>query len=401
MKTIIDDWLFKRHFWQKTDISELNELYLALTLRVLGLGLIGIFIPVYLYGQGYSLQSMAWLYAASYVFRLFIDPLIAKFISRYGPGHILKASFGFEVIFVLSVLAAGAQLIPLWVLVFTLTVSIATFMVPFHFDFSRTENSKKAGSQISVLTVLEKTAGALGPLLGGLIAAKFGFEVSALISILVTLVAMVFLFSSNTAVKQAKIPYRFSYKDVFKIKDDWAVLGGRSFTIVLRSLLWPMFIVLAIFSGEEYLGLGLVTAVGLASTMLTAHFVGVMVDRLKGRLLLRVSTVLVSISDIAKPLITTAFGAVVLNVASESFESAQRLPFMKGYYEKADTFEEGRLNYVISSLSFLHLINIFVYSGLAVTTYFLDDIDALSIAMYLSGLGSLLALKEKYKMLDR
>ena len=51
-----------RHFWRDVGFDELSELYACMLLRSLATGLIGLFVPVYLYKNGYSLQSIFVFY---------------------------------------------------------------------------------------------------------------------------------------------------------------------------------------------------------------------------------------------------------------------------------------------------------------------------------------------------
>jgi len=90
-----------------------------------------------------------------------------------------------EVIYIISIIAAGNNIWPLWTVAVAFAVAVSMFMIPFHADFSNVENVKHIGRQLSTMTILEKVAGALGPLAGGLIAAKYGFEVAVITSVAV------------------------------------------------------------------------------------------------------------------------------------------------------------------------------------------------------------------------
>jgi len=401
MKSIVDAIYFRRHFWHRVRLNELSELYISLTLRALGMSLIGIFVPVYLYQQGFSIQNIATLFAAMYGLRLFTDPLIGKLVARFGPKHLLRASFPVEVIYIISIIAAGNNIWPLWTVAVAFAVAVSMFMIPFHADFSNVENVKHIGRQLSTMTILEKVAGALGPLAGGLIAAKYGFEVAVVVALVVTILAAVPLYATGEYGGYRVYRYKLKAEHYDDLGSDVAPLVGRGFGIAVASFLWPLLIVLNVFETEAYAGLGLVTALGLGSTMLTAHLVGRLVDNNKGRELLRYGTWLSMFSHVTKPIITSVSGAIGISIAGESLDSLHRLPYMKGFYSNADTYKHGRVAYVIAGISMMHVARFFTFGSVAILTYFYTDITALSTVTVLASLATLLMLAEKFKALDK
>ena len=51
------------HPWRTMKFDELAEIYTSMTIRSLGFGIIGIFVPIFFYKNGVSLQSIFYFYA--------------------------------------------------------------------------------------------------------------------------------------------------------------------------------------------------------------------------------------------------------------------------------------------------------------------------------------------------
>jgi MFS family permease len=401
MKTVIDAIFLRRHFWHKVKLNELSELYISLTLRSLGLGIIGIFIPVYFYEQGFSVQHIAFFFAFVYLVRLFTDPIVGNLVAKFGPKHIIRISFPIEILFLISIIAVGNLLIPMWLGALAFAVSLSAFMIPFHVDFSIVEDIKHAGQQLSTMTILEKAAGTLGPLVGGIIATQYGFEFAVMTALVITLFAAIPLYATDELRGYRAYKYKFKLSDYYDISRDYLVLSGREFSSIVYVLLWPLFAVLVVFNLGSYSGLGFITALGLGSTLLTAHLIGRIVDNKKGRELLRWGVCLTALSHIVRPIVSTVQGAIGMSIVGESVDSANRLPFLKGWYGHAEISKNGRVSYMVSSISIFHLIRFAVFMSLGLLTFYFSDVTAISVMMIVAGFGTLLMLSEKFSALNK
>ena len=92
LRNFISKLLEPRHYWRTVGFDELSELYTAQLLRSLGISLIGLFTPIYLYKIGYSLSSIALFHVFWFLFRPIFDLLSAHIVARIGPKHTMLLS---------------------------------------------------------------------------------------------------------------------------------------------------------------------------------------------------------------------------------------------------------------------------------------------------------------------
>lgn len=400
MQTIVSAILHRRHFWKKVKFNELSELYMSLTLRALGLSLIGIFIPVYLWQQGFAIADIALFFSVVYLIRILIEPFTAKLVAMYGPKHVLRASYPLEILFLLAIIAIGNHYLPFWFGPPLLALAFSTFFIPFNADFSNVRSAKEVGKQLSLLKIFEKIAGAIGPLAGGLIAASFGFEITIVLALTVTLIAMIPLLLDGENGSQKTFHYEFkwaNYKDMF---DDAMVYIGRGFDITIYAIFWPLFAVITIFSAEAYAGLGLITALGLGASLFSAHLIGQLIDNRRGRQLMRVGIIVGAMVHYIRPFVTSIPGAASTNVVGDTAGSAMDMPLLKGMYYRANHYKHGRVAYLVSALSILHLTRMVSYGLLYVFLLYVSEPTALAIMIFVAATMSLFMLGEKFKALD-
>ena len=146
IQKILKTLLKKRHFWRTVGFDELSDLYASMLIRSLALSLVGIFVPIYLYKLGYSVQSILGYYAVFFMSRVVVDILVAFIVARIGPKHTIACST-LGNIFYLSMLLSMQELgwpLPLLAVIGTITNSL--FFVAFHTDFSKIKHRNFAAS---------------------------------------------------------------------------------------------------------------------------------------------------------------------------------------------------------------------------------------------------------------
>src|SRR5690606_4521088 len=103
---------------------------------------------------------------------------------------------------------------PLWLLATFYTMANGLFWVAYHTDFSKVKDSTHGGKELGWLYIFERVGGALGPVVGGLLAAIFVSEATIIFAIIVFAASLVPLFLTNEPVRlhqhitYAGFPYR-------------------------------------------------------------------------------------------------------------------------------------------------------------------------------------------------
>jgi MFS family permease len=191
LKKVIHKIAAHRHPWREMKFDELAEVYTSMTMRSIGFGMIGIFVPVYLYDLGVSIQSIVFFFLLLFIFRIPISFIVAFVVARIGPKHSIGLSTVVSVLFLSLLLSYESMQWPLLILSLVYTTSLALFFIGINVDFSKIQHKKHGGKELGWLYVLEKFGMAAGPFIGGVLASLFFPELTLVTSILVLLLSLV------------------------------------------------------------------------------------------------------------------------------------------------------------------------------------------------------------------
>lgn len=95
IKKIIKKLLERRHFWRDASFDELSELYVSMTVRSVAISSVGIFVPIYMFRLGYTLQDLFMLYGWYATTMAVVSIGSAWLVARIGPKHSMLMSFVF------------------------------------------------------------------------------------------------------------------------------------------------------------------------------------------------------------------------------------------------------------------------------------------------------------------
>ncbi len=157
---------------------ELSKIYLTIAGRSFAIALIGIFVPVYLFKQGFDIKYVFLFYSIiSATFALTVM-FSAKLSTKIGIKHGILISMPFLImhyillqfittntinwIFFLSPIAAGLH--------------SSFFWLNFHIDFAGFSSKKLRAEQVGGYQILCSILAALGPVIGGIILLSLGFS---------------------------------------------------------------------------------------------------------------------------------------------------------------------------------------------------------------------------------
>src|SRR6188508_1425316 len=84
--------LSRRHFWRYATFDEVAELYVSRMLRTAAIYLVNAFISIYLYQIGFSLMTIAFLWAGYFMLKAVVSLPVARFVAWVGPKHAILIS---------------------------------------------------------------------------------------------------------------------------------------------------------------------------------------------------------------------------------------------------------------------------------------------------------------------
>lgn len=402
IQRLIHRLLLRRHFWRYATFSEVAELYASRLMRLFALKIVSVFTSVFLYQSGFELSFIAFFWLGFYIVKVIFAWPGAKLIAAVGPKH--------ATLFSNIVSAAAMVFLPftnhpefglialgLWCALQACSSSMND--LAYLVDFSKVKNIEHAGKEIGYMTIIEKVATGVSPLIGGLLAFWAGPEVVMIIS------GLFFLFSAVPLLMTAEpiathrsldfsgFPWRLTARSLLAE----VAIGIDIFTTLTA---WSLFMIVAVFTSgtdQVYAEIGFVSSVTLVVSLFISYLFGRLIDRRRGWELLKAATLGNSLLHIIRGVVTTPAGVIMTNTLNEAATSGYNMPFMRGMFDTAD--RSGK------RVEYLFLIEIAVNIGGALAAMTLgglflvfEGILSLQIFFVLAGLATLLIVTPKFAL---
>ncbi len=387
------------HPWRHIGFDELGKLYVSMSLRSFALGIIGVFVPFYLFGLGYDFQAIALFYMVFFVARTIMDLAAAFMIARIGPKHTIVISYVTQIITSILFAFLDNSAVPYLLAALMWGVSNSLFFVAFHVDFSKIKHSLKGGEEYGLITAVEKFGMAMGPLFGGIAATLFEPRYIFVVAFVLLLISIVPLLKTPEPTK-TKQHISFRGMNLRMMKTDMIAYTASCLENNLRAVLWPLYLSLFALGSGVYLKLGALSSLGLLASVAGSFAVGKFIDTHKGKSLLNLSAVGSAIIHLFRPFVSTVPFAFFLNTASEVATIGHQIPLHKGVYDAADDHPGYRITY-LSILEFVGSSSkLLVWIMLYVAAPLISLENSLELGFIIAALASLMIMTQKFKALS-
>lgn len=401
LKKILHRLLHHRHFWRDVGFDELSEIYVSMMFRGLALSVTGLFVPLYMIQLGYNMTSVAFLAACYFLARAFGGDVAAAYaVARIGPKHTILIGNILLILSTLMFLTLEMMSWPIILLGIIWGASASFFFVAFHVDFSKIKHKDHGGKEIGYLNIMERLGFAIGPVVGGLIAMWFGGQYIFLAATVLLFIGVIPLFQTG---EPTKTHQKLDWKglDVGKLKRDFFSFGALGVEHTLSMFLWPLYLGLFVLAGSTaYAKLGALSSISVIVSMTTAYIIGRLIDKRKGRDLLRISVIINALIHIIRPFIRSYGLATATSIASESVQVGYRMPFTKGMYDASDDLPGYRIVYITSMEIFSSAVRGVVWLLLAILTFGFSNIVVITIGFVIASIATLLVATERFKALN-
>lgn len=402
VRKLVDQILRHRHFWRDVGFDELSELYISMMFRGLAISLTGLFVPIYMLHLGYDaaaiMMVIAWYFTARFAL---LDILCAYTIAKIGPKHTMLIGYIFLICSTSMFLTIQSIEWPLWLIGSVWGASASFFFIPFHVDFSKVKHKKHGGKELGFVQIMERVGGALGPIIGGVIATVFGPQYIFLMATVLLIVGILPLFRTAEPVK-LKQHLSFTTMPYRKLKWDYMSVAALGVENSLCVFLWPLFLGLfVLIDSSVYVKLGLLSTVSITISILAAYTIGKTIDKHQGRRLLRFSATVNAVLNIGRPFISTFPVAFGVNIANEIVTTGYRMPYMKGLYDAADDLPGHRIVYISTMEWFGSTAKGLVWWFLVLLTALFATKTVLTVGFFITAVASCLIMLERFKALDK
>lgn len=400
IEKLISRLFTRRHFWRHATFGEVAEIYTSRALRMAALHLVGGFISIYLYKSGYGVASIALFWTVLQLFRALVTLPVAKLVSVIGSK---KATFIANILYIPAMI--GFAFLPsygLWMLapiIFFEALSLAMYSIAYNVGFSKVKSVEHGGKELAFMHVMEKIAGGLSPVIGGFLAMWFGPEVALIVSGVLFMIAAMPLFKTKEQVSLGK-PLKISSLPWKLIRGHAHVHASLGFESFIISTVWSLYLAVAIIGlgsdNEVYAVVGILSSVVLFVSLISSIVYGRLVDGNKGRELMKISSVFLSISHLFRITTNTPVGAAFLNAGTEAAYTGAVLPYVRALFDNAD--RSGNRVAYLGIMELLTSLGAAAAAGilLVASLVFSSDIDALKVTFLSSSAIALLIITARF-----
>lgn len=267
--------------------ADFRRVIIMSTLSGIGMGLVGVFIPIYLLELGKSFFAVVgWL--ALHHFFLMVGAFLAVFVSNFfGLVRCLYAR-----IFLVAMLFGGLILLPEYPMLFYLLAFIggmeaAFFWIPYNILMIRKTNESTMGSALAFVSNVGSAFGIAVPIISAILITSYGYTflfAFALMFIFVSIIPILSLKSETT-------DFKFEVPAISKV-----IKENRHFILpeIIDNLgqdaqvIWVLFLFISSFTIIDIGLLGVI--VGLVGMAVT-YFTGRLIDKWDKRALVRFGAV--------------------------------------------------------------------------------------------------------------
>ncbi len=297
------------HYFNGKLSSGFVALFSGRMMQFAGSGMLGLFIPVYLYLQyGQSTEAVLLWYLVGHLLYGIILPWGVRFINKFGMRRSIQASVFFDAVYISAIF-----LIAYYPLVFTAVSIIALlfarllFWMPFHVDFAKFTDRGDRGKEVSIIWAMKSFLGILMPIAAGFMIEYIGFGVVFIVGISLYLAALIpFMTLPRTRERYEWTPLQ-TIKNFFKKKNRPLVLSnvanGAENAVAL--IIWPIFI-WQLLKGN-FVAMGILSSAIVLIGVVLQLIVGKYTDVLNKRKLLHWGSIFYAFGWLVKVFVLTGF----------------------------------------------------------------------------------------------
>ncbi|MFC1625337.1 MFS transporter [Patescibacteria group bacterium] len=315
------------------------SLYTGKTIIMIATGLLGLFLPIFIF----NLFGQNFFYTALYfATSCFLYPLAlffsVKFLNKFGFRRALRLSIfmgaAYYALFYFIDETNWLYFIPAVLIVVTLYRIL--YWVPYHVDFAKFTDPKNRGREVSVIWATREVIGIFIPLIAGFVIVRFGFDALFITSIILYLVSGIPYITIPRTREKFSWGYMETLKNFFSKQRRKEMIAFASDGAERSALLliWPIFI-FQVLKGD-YLKIGIISTFIIAFSVIIQLILGKKIDMsLKKEKVLKVGSALSSISWFIKIFIETTLHVFVIGAFHNLTRIFMRTPFQTLSYEIA------------------------------------------------------------------
>jgi len=315
----------------------LVSLYSNRIIQQIAIGLIGLFLPIFLFNYfGSSIHKVLLFYIATSAFYGLLVSVGAMLMSRIGlKFSMILGSLFLVAYFISFYLFNNGWFFALFLAVVNLTLFRMLYWVPYHTDFAEFTTRKSRGKEIALLVSVTALICIFLPLIAGLIIDKFSFSILFLMSVIIASISIIPILLLRPVQEKYSYSYWQTFKELFKKKNRKLFLAysGDGAETIVGIVIWPIFI-FQLLKGN-YISVGIISSLIIFASIILRLVTGALTDKISKKRLIRFGSFLYALGWIGKIFVQTAFQIFVVSGYQGLAAIIRRTPFTTLMYEQA------------------------------------------------------------------
>ncbi len=282
------------HFWSFLRNKEMNEIYLSYGVTNFALGLVSIFVPIYLYKLGFPLP---WI--LGYYFMLPLSSVLltnrvcARVVAKSGVKWSMLIAVLFKMLFFTCLYLLPAHRWLFFVLPLLNMLKTQISSLGYHLNFIEHSDAAHRGRQVSILQSTALAANLLAPLIGGVVIGLVGFKMLFVGAIMLMAVAAIpiLILPTHKNLKPVEFDIKNMWRDMLKRENLPLFLsyGGYAIEEWIGFVVWSLFLFFILHNTES---VGAASSIVAAVTFLVFYLVGRLSDKVSKKKLIKLGTFL-------------------------------------------------------------------------------------------------------------
>lgn len=297
---------WRRTLQKKAIFPGISGLLGVSVLRTVGMNLVGLFIPIYVYQVTGGLNGVVWFFSLIHLTIVFFGYLAGRLVKKIGVDlSVLAGSVGRAVTLLLLIFSRSVPEL-MWVAAIVWGMAIPVYWTAFHYSiYGLDDGDGQFGKETSWLRMGDRVAIILAPIVGGLLANWVGFENLFIVALVVVALAGLPQFFDKFSQKQMRFSFKGLLSQFKKPKNRRYLAGflgaGIKDTVIVA--VWPIFLYLVI---KDFVVMGSLQAGAQLVSLLLAWWIGKTIDKKqKSKQVMQTGAFINSINWVARGFLTT------------------------------------------------------------------------------------------------
>lgn len=344
---------------------EFNQFYFSNFVISFGESLVNIFIPIYLFQQGFPIYLVLIFYFLEALYFLVFSYKAANIVSKIGPKQAILFSGPFFALYILGLAFINYSFYLFFLIPIFVAIRATLFNYSFDLIFLKNSESHKIGRELAALNIFILIASATAPFLGGLLS-QINFVLTFTISMILVIGGSIPLFFSKDSKENFDFNFRQIVAKIFSEKErgNFISFSGYAIEATIGRIIWPVFIILIVGSIQKT---GLLISLSFLISIFVFYFIGKITDRVNKVSLLKVGTILYFLGWLGRIFADTAKSILFIDSYKNVSENVLHIPWGAQTYELAK--RENPFEFVIFRQIIFNFIRIIVLPVLVIFFY--------------------------------